>query len=196
MSAFARQFGGRAGVIFFVMVFAMLVRESCRSEQTDNCRNRFSRRIVFPIESMGSYVADEELARRAETKSSSSSCEQFLCRSPAHSLRPGGFRPHSVMVSPGQAGVGGSSMRALKEYWKLRKTVRNAGYEKAKAIIDKHMFTSHFYVRHASNGTRRRFWEAHFQKRVLLSLDRRPSEKSPTIFCVSSSRTGRFKIFA
>jgi hypothetical protein len=195
ISAFALTIWQARWSYFFVLVFAMLVPQILSVLRKPLIATTVFIAALFPIaQAWDRTFADEELARRAETK-----IEQFELR--AISLQidgpfitPWWFSP-AVSYWSRQAGVGGSSHESIQGIVETAKFFEAQDAEEAIQIIDRHNVTwivSYDADRVAQNSAQI-LGNPVPQNAWCYLLDRRPSEVPPFLRLIA--QTGHFKLF-
>jgi hypothetical protein len=195
MSAFALTIWQARWSYFFVLVFAMLVPQILSVLGKPLIAATVFTVALFPIaQAWDRAFADEELARRTETK-----IEQFELRAISSQIdgpfiAPWWFSP-AVSYWSRQAGMGGSSHESIEGIVETAKFFEVQDAEETKQIIDRHNVTwivSYDADRVAENSAQI-LGNPVPQNALCYLLDRRPSEV-PT-FLRLIAQTGHFKLF-
>jgi len=195
MSAFALTIWQARWSYFFVLVFAMLVPQILSVLLKPFIAATVFIAALFPIaQAWDRAFADEELARRAETK-----IEQFELR--AISLQidgpfiaPWWFSP-AISYWSRQAGVCGSSHESILGIVETAKFFEAQNAKEVMQIIDRHniiWIVSYDADRVAQNSAQV-FGLATPKNAFCYLLDRRPSEVPPFLRLIA--QTGHFKLF-
>jgi len=180
---------------FFVMIFAMLVPQILSVLRKPLIAATVFTGALFPIAQAWDHAfADEELARRTETK-----IEQFELRAISSQIdgpfiAPWWFSP-AVSYWSRQAGMGGSSHESIEGIVETAKFFEVQDAEETKQIIDRHNVTwivSYDADRVAENSAQI-LGNPVPQNALCYLLDRRPIEV-PT-FLRLIAQTGHFKLF-
>jgi len=195
MSAFALTIWQARWSYFFVLVFAMLVPQILSVLRKPLIAATVFTVALFPIaQAWDRAFADEELARRTETK-----IEQFELRAISSQIdgpfiAPWWFSP-AVSYWSRQAGVGGSSHESIQGIVETANFFEAQDAEKAIQIIDRHDVTwivSYDADRLAQNSAQilgnsvpKNAW--------CYLLDRRPGEVPSFLRLIA--QTGHFKLF-
>jgi hypothetical protein len=180
---------------FFVLVFAMLVPQILSVLRKPLIVATVFVGALFPIaQAWDRAFADEQLARRAETK-----IEQFELRAISSQIdgpfiAPWWFSP-AVSYWSRQAGVGGSSHESIEGIVETARFFETPIAEEAMQIIDRHniiWIVSYDADRVAQNSAQV-LGRATPKNAFCYLLDRRPSEVPPFLRLIA--QTGHFKLF-
>ena len=177
------------------MIFAMLVPQILSVLRKPLIAAIVFIAALFPIaQAWDRAFADEELARRAETK-----IEQFELRAISSQIdgpfiAPWWFSP-AVSYWSRQAGVGGSSHESIQGIVEIAKFFEAQDAEEAMQVIDRHnviWIVSYDADRVAQNSAQ--ILGTPVPKNAFCYLlDRRPSEVPPFLRLIA--QTGHFKLF-
>ena len=195
MSAFALTIWQARWSYFFVLFFAMLVPQILSVLRKPLIAATVFTVALFPIaQAWDRAFADEELARRTETK-----IEQFELRAISSQIdgpfiAPWWFSP-AVSYWSRQAGVGGSSHESIQGIVETSKFFEAQDAEEAMQIIDRHNVTwivsydadrvAQNFAQILGNPVPKNAW--------CYLLDRRASEVPPFLRLIA--QTGHFKLF-
>src|SRR5438552_8301525 len=180
---------------FFVLVFAMLVPQILSVLRKPLIAATVFIAALFPItQAWDRAFADEELARRAETKIEQSELRAISSQIDGPFIAPWWLSP-AVSYWSRQAGVGGSSHESIQGIVETANFFEAQDAEKAIQIIDRHDVTwivSYDADRLAQNSAQilgspvpKNAW--------CYLLDRRASEVPPFLRLIA--QTGHFKLF-
>jgi hypothetical protein len=195
MSAFALTIWQARWSYFFVLVFAMLVPQILSVLRKPLIAATVFIAALFPIaQAWDRAFADEELARRAETKIEQFELQAISLQIDGPFLAPWWFSP-AVSYWSRQAGVGGSSHESIQGIVETAKFFGAQDTEEAMQIIDRDNVTwivSYDADRVARNSSQ--ILGNPVPKNALCYLlDRRPSEVPPFLRLIA--QTGHFKLF-